>query len=464
MQSLTNITAATHVIANSNIYANSGTMFGQHANVSGNVYANGGTIFSNIANIAGNIYGNANLYIANGTLFSNTASLTGNVYANTGTVYSQHANISGNVYANGTVFGTNANVSGDINAEGIVYANSANVSGSIIANGNITGATLIGSLFSGNGNALTNLNAANIVGTVGTATQIVGATQGNITSLANLASIGSNISINSATGTMNAASFNGNYYGNGYTLASVNAANISGRISLAGTANVANSVAWANVSGRPSNLTQFTNDLSSAAIIASLGYTPYNSSNPSAYITAAAINSSTIASALGFTPISSTGSISGSSGSVSGVTLQAGLGTGSTTTHAALNIGSVSTSATTGQIRATDNITAYAASDAKWKENVRPIPNALQKAVRIGGKLFDWTEEYLAKNGGEDGYFVRKEDFGVIAQDLIAAGFKEGTRSRPDGTLAVDYEKLSALALQAVAELYEEVQQLKEKK
>jgi hypothetical protein len=118
-------------------------------------------------------------------------------------------------------------------------------------------------------------------------------------------------------------------------------------------------------------------------------------------------------------------------------------------------------SATTGEIRATDNITAYYSSDERFKENIRPIPDALQKVVMIGGKLYDWTDEYVAKHGGEDGYFIRKSDFGVIAQHLLAAGFPEGVRTRPDGSLAVDYEKLSALAFQAIADLYTEVQKLK---
>jgi hypothetical protein len=98
-------------------------------------------------------------------------------------------------------------------------------------------------------------------------------------------------------------------------------------VSYATTAGTANAVAWTNVSSRPTALSQFTNDLGnyggfltsitahSHAISdvtglqtaldgkqASLGFTPYNSTNPSGYIT-------------------SSGSISGSAGSVSGLTL-----------------------------------------------------------------------------------------------------------------------------------------------
>jgi uncharacterized membrane protein (GlpM family) len=163
--------------------------------------------------------------------------------------------------------------------------------------------------------------------------------------------------------------------------------------------------------------------VTSANVTTALGFTPYNSTNPNSYISASS-NASTQVSSLGVG------------------TAASGLG---------------------GEIRATNNITAYYSSDERFKENIRPIPDALQKVVQIGGKLYDWTDKYIAEHGGEDGYFVRKSDFGVVAQHLLSAGFPEGVRTRPDGSLAVDYEKLSALAFQAIADLYEQVQQLKGK-
>ena len=117
-------------------------------------------------------------------------------------------------------------------------------------------------------------------------------------------------------------------------------------------------------------------------------------------------------------------------------------------------------SATTGEIRATNNITAYYSSDRKFKENIQEIPNALEKVDAIGGKLYDWTDEYIQDHGGEDGYFVQKADFGVIAQDVQSV-FPIATRTRPDGSLAVDYEKLCALAFAAIKELKSEVEVLK---
>ena len=138
-----------------------------------------------------------------------------------------------------------------------------------------------------------------------------------------------------------------------------------------------------------------------------------------------------------------------------------GLSSGtSLTLSGGLGVGTPSGS--TGEIRATDNITAYYSSDKKFKENIKDIPNALGIVDEIGGKLFEWTEEYIKEHGGVDEYFMRKEDFGVIAQDVQRV-FPIAVRTRPDGTLAVDYEKLCALAFAAIKELKSEVDGLKKK-
>jgi hypothetical protein len=117
-------------------------------------------------------------------------------------------------------------------------------------------------------------------------------------------------------------------------------------------------------------------------------------------------------------------------------------------------------SGTAGEIRATNNVTAFYTSDRQFKENIQEIPNALAAVNAIGGKLFDWSETYIASHGGEDGYFVKKNDFGVIAQDVQAV-FPLAVRTRPDGSLAVDYEKLTALAFAAIKELTDEINKLK---
>ena len=138
-----------------------------------------------------------------------------------------------------------------------------------------------------------------------------------------------------------------------------------------------------------------------------------------------------------------------------------GLGTSSSVQHGSFGVGTAA-SGTTGEIRATNNVTAYYSSDRKFKENVKDIESAAAKAKAIGGKTFDWTDEYIADHGGEDGYFVQKHDFGVIAQDVQAV-FPMAVKQREDGSLAVDYQKLSALALAAIAELTARVEALENK-
>lgn len=134
----------------------------------------------------------------------------------------------------------------------------------------------------------------------------------------------------------------------------------------------------------------------------------------------------------------------------------------STTQNSQFNSIGVGTTAsgTAGEIRATNNITAYYASDIRLKENIRIIPDALDKVLHINGKLFDWTNEYINNQGGVDSYFLRKSDFGVIAQDVEKV-FPVAVRYRKNGYLAVDYEKLSALAFAAIKELNEKVEKLK---
>ena len=115
-----------------------------------------------------------------------------------------------------------------------------------------------------------------------------------------------------------------------------------------------------------------------------------------------------------------------------------------------------------GGIYATGNITAYYSSDRKFKENVKDIPNALDIVTSIGAKTFDWTDEYLASHGGEDVYFQPKQSFGVIAQDVQAV-FPQAVRTRQDGSLAVDYEKLAILSFGAIGQLLKRVEALEAK-
>jgi hypothetical protein len=181
-------------------------------------------------------------------------------------------------------------------------------------------------------------------------------------------------------------------------------------------------------------------------------------------VTAAATNGQLlIGNGSGFTLAGVTGTsnqivVTNGSGSITLSTPQA-INTASSVQFGSFGVGTAA-SGTTGEIRATNNVTAFYTSDRKFKTNIQSIPNSLAKVAAIGGKTFEWTEDYLNDHGGEDGYFLQKNDFGVIAQDVQSV-FPMAVRAKPDGTLAVDYEKLCALAFAAIIELKAEVDALK---
>ena len=159
--------------------------------------------------------------------------------------------------------------------------------------------------------------------------------------------------------------------------------------------------------------------------------------------------------------------------SITGTTNQvtASAGTGAVTlslpqsinTAASVQFGSfgvgTAASGTSGEIRATNEITAYYGSDINLKENIVEINDALIKIDQIRGVSFDWTEENIKSRGGEDGYFVRKHDVGVIAQEIQKV-LPEVVAKREDGYLAVKYEKMVPLLIQAIKEQQKQINQL----
>ena len=118
----------------------------------------------------------------------------------------------------------------------------------------------------------------------------------------------------------------------------------------------------------------------------------------------------------------------------------------------AVGIGTSSVGATAGELRAADEVTAYYSSDERLKENITTIEDALDKVNAIRGVEFDWKADHIKSRGGEDGYFVRKHDVGILAQDVKKV-CPEVVAEKEDGTLGVKYEKLIGLLVQAINEL-----------
>ena len=116
------------------------------------------------------------------------------------------------------------------------------------------------------------------------------------------------------------------------------------------------------------------------------------------------------------------------------------LGTSSTT-----NILTIQQSSNTDPIA--DAWTVY--SSRRWKTNIHPIQNALDKVMSLNGVTYDWIE-----NG--------KHDIGLIAEDVgqvipeIVAYEDNGIDAK-----SVDYARLTALLIEAVKEQQKTIEELK---
>jgi hypothetical protein len=96
------------------------------------------------------------------------------------------------------------------------------------------------------------------------------------------------------------------------------------------------------------------------------------------------------------------------------------------------------------------DISAFYTSDRRLKNNINPIPNALDKVLLISGNTFDWDEK-SGKNGTEAG---------VIAQEIREV-LPEAVTTRDDGYMAVRYEQLVPLLIEAIKDLKAEINELK---
>ena len=125
-------------------------------------------------------------------------------------------------------------------------------------------------------------------------------------------------------------------------------------------------------------------------------------------------------------------------------------------------------SGTTGEIRATNNVTAYY-SDKRLKRDFRSIDGALDRVLRLNGVFFRGNEV-----AAQYGYDTEKVQVGVIAQDVqrelpmavFPAPFDrelvDGVERSKSGEeyLTVQYDKLVPLLIEAIKELTNRVKEL----
>lgn len=204
----------------------------------------------------------------------------------------------------------------------------------------------------------------------------------------------------------------------------------------------------------------YTAAIASSDVTTALGFTPYNSSNPSGYTTFTANQSLNTTSNPTFNEVYANNWFRGNgSAGLYFQTYGGGWHMTDTTWIRAYNSKAVYVA---NQIAATGNITAYY-SDERMKTRVRSIDNALDKVKAIETMIY--VENDLAKTFGFDS---DKEQMGVSAQSVekvapevvSLAPFdyqtdEEGNVSSMSGEnyLTVDYAHLMPLVLEAIKEL-----------
>jgi hypothetical protein len=366
-------------------------------------------------------------------------------------------------------FGANiisASFSGDGSA--ISAINASNLSSGTVANARTTAATANGAStivlrdgsggfgagditavsISGNGVALTAINASNIAsGTIANARTTASASNGAAT-----------IVLRGASGEFAA----GVITADGSGLSAINASNVS-------TGTIANArTTAASANGASTIVLRGTSGEFSAGVITAdgSGLSAINASNVSTGTIANARTSA--ASANGASTIvlrDANGSFAGNVGTFTTIagTLSTAAQTNITSTGNLTNLVATSfgcgtaASGTAGEIRATNNVTAYY-SDDRMKINLGNIPDALAKLKTLNGFYYEANDIAQAM-----GYEVKKE-VGVSAQQVQAI-MPEVVAPAPinDKYLTVRYERLVPLLIEAIKELEAQVAELKAK-
>lgn len=107
---------------------------------------------------------------------------------------------------------------------------------------------------------------------------------------------------------------------------------------------------------------------------------------------------------------------------------------------------SLTPSATDGRIDASNDVVAFSTSDERLKKDVEIITHALEKVLALRGVTFTWDEEQHLVHG------YTGKDTGVIAQDVEKV-LPEVVQHRDNGYMAVKYEKMMGLLIEAIKEL-----------
>jgi Chaperone of endosialidase len=259
--------------------------------------------------------------------------------------------------------------------------------------------------------------------------------------VSNSGTAGSNLTYNNTTGvitfgtsTLQQVTTSGNSSSNAISISNSTSSTstttgalvVTGGVGIGDALNVGGNIVGAGISGT-------TGTFSSSVSASSYGTVNATSISSSGTITGTGISGSSL---------SVSGSISGSTGSFSSSTASSSTTTGAVVITGGVGIG--------GALNVGGDVVAFASSDKRLKDNVSPITNPLEKLEILSGNTFTWN-----KNSELHG----QSDVGVIAQEVEKV-LPEIVATRDNGYLAVRYEKLVPLLIEAVKELSEKVRKL----
>ena len=270
-----------------------------------------------------------------------------------------------------------------------------------------------------------------------------GASSFTVTSNATNANTGSTIVARDASGNFSAGTVTAALSGNASTATALQTARTIGGVSFDGSANInlpgVNAAGNQNTSGSSASCTGNAATATNVAYSGLTGVVPTWNQNTTGSSASCTGNAATATTAAGLTgnPNITTGTILGGNTQISSL----GVNTAA--------------SGTAGEIRATNNITAYY-SDDRLKTKLGDIDNALDKIDTLAGFYYE------ANQTAQDlGYDVIRE-VGVSAQSVQAV-MPEVVAPAPidDKYLTVRYERLVPLLIQGIKELRAEVKALK---
>jgi hypothetical protein len=415
----------------------------------------------NFTNITANAAGLTDINASNitsGTI--SNARTTGNTANSASTIVLRDANgafTAGNVTASNfigagtTITSINAsNISSGTIDNSRTTAASANGASTIVSrdsSGSFSAGSITATSISGNGVALSAINASNITsGTIDNARTSAATANG-----------ASTIVLRDSTGSFAA----GVITANGSALSAINASSISsGTVATArlasGTANSSTYLrgdsTWAALSA-PNNGT-LSMGVSGTGLSGSATFTADQSSNSTFTVT---INSASANGASTVVARDASGNFAAGTITATLTGTASALVTGNSYQVGSFGVGTAA-SGTSGEIRATNNITAFY-SDERLKTRTGNIENALDKVCQIETMLYHANETAVAL-----GYDASIQEVGVTAQSVQKVQ-PEVVVPAPidDKYLTVRYEKLVPLLIEAIKELKAQVAELKAK-